>query len=44
MRTASLCTCAAFLVPLSLAFDDMQGAVFTWFNAVNCVGSEHSRF
>lgn len=33
---------AAYLVPLSLAFDDMQGARFTWFNGVNIAGSERA--
>ena len=31
---------AAYLVPLSIAFDSMEGARFTWFNVANIAGSE----
>lgn len=34
---------AAYIVPLSLAFDNMEGAHFTWFNGVNVAGSESGR-
>ena len=30
---------AAYLVPLSLAFDEMRAAHWTWFNTANCIGS-----
>jgi hypothetical protein len=33
---------AAFLVPLSLAFDSVEGKHFSWFNGVNCAGSKHT--
>ncbi|KAL4442414.1 hypothetical protein ABPG77_004998 [Micractinium sp. CCAP 211/92] len=32
-------TYTAYLVPLSVAFDDMQGATFTWFNGVDIAGT-----
>ncbi|KAL4447902.1 hypothetical protein ABPG75_005121 [Micractinium tetrahymenae] len=32
-------TYTAYLVPLSVAFDNMEGAHFTWFNVVNIVGT-----
>ena len=40
LEVAPLCCTAAYLVPLSLAFDSMTGSHFTWFNAANVAGSE----